>query len=286
MEQKKAFLEDGGGFDRIWNGTVNFLKRLRKTRFAQIAGLVLIFLFTVNSVFGVTVRQIHYNIVLIDLRRHLQSELNIAQSAGVSADRLDEINNILTEITLYGSWHDDLFDTYLEKFGEYPFSPRERQLLQECAVLCGRLEEAAFDSSSMSWCFALMLGLWMSCGKDRKIRYPLLAILAGYLVGHIPALLYWAYLAQDAAKAVHAICPLVFSSGVWPLPPESGILAQICTPDVFAGIWQEVMRGLGKNFLSIMDDIVFFALFIGVVICIEKLIDKIKAKKNKTEEST
>ena len=36
MKQKKekiGFLEDGGGFDRIWDGTVELLRRFKRSRY-------------------------------------------------------------------------------------------------------------------------------------------------------------------------------------------------------------------------------------------------------------
>lgn len=205
MERKKAFLEEGGGFDRIWDGTADFLREFPKKRFSRVVGLVLLALVMVGFVLGNVADCLLANVGHIDLNRHLQEEVGVAAREDVSAAERAEINAILYWVTRFEKYDDFLLDDYREHIGGEPFSAQEEELLSQYAALREQLYNVAQKLNSIWWQFAaLFLGWWMA--GFRKWKSIVLSLLSGFCIAAALVVACAVWLNHDAVSAVHTLC--------------------------------------------------------------------------------
>lgn len=281
MEQKKGFLEEGGGFDRIWDGTADLLRKFRKNRFSRVAGLVLLALVMISFVLGIVADCLLANVGHIDLNRHMQDELGIAARGDVSDAELAEINTILYWVAQFQKYDDYLLDDYRERIGGDPFTSQEEELLTQYAALREQLYSVAQKLNSIWWPFAAFLLGWWMAGGFRKWKSIVLSVLSGFCIAAAFVVAAAVWLNCDTVSAVHTLCGWLFTSDVWMLSTETSILAKIYPAEHTAGVLTESFIMAGRELLYEIGEFALF-LMVGVAVSLVSVaIEKFKKKKQR-----
>ena len=272
----KAFLEDGGGFDRIWNGAGNFLKRFRRSRYAPLLGMLVIVIMMITVVLVVSLGELNDTLRNNDLLIHLQREAGLPESAGLSEAEFEDMNNIFDALTWFWPVERSLND-YQDRHGYIPFSDEERALLTEFDHRYYRFENQVrkAEISLSAWIgICTCISRWLI--RDKQDKRFILAAVLGMGIGLIPVIFVWAKLACDFAGTVHSILQPLFSTVPDPMQLESGLLVSLFPESVLRGIAENAAYHIG---LSLM--IIFAVLFAATLIVV--VVDVV-SKRNKLKE--
>ena len=277
MEQKKAFLEDGGGFDRIWDGAGSLIKRFRCSRYAALLGMLIIIIMMITVVLVVSLGELHDTLQNNALLMHLQREAGLPESAGLSeAEFVDMNNNIFSALTYSWSVESSLND-YQTRRGCIPFSDGERALLTEFDHLYYRFSDLLRKAEIWlsAWIgICMCVARWLI--RDKQDKRFILAAMLGTGIGLIPILYAGAKLAGDFAGTIDALLQPLISSVTDPSQLESGLLASLFPESVLRGIAKNAAYHIGLS-LAIGFAVLFAAALIVVVV-------NVFSKRNKLKE--
>lgn len=281
MEQKKGFLEDGGGFDRIWDGTAEKLRCFRDTRWGRLLGVLLIalavFCFTANM----GLRTVRGGLGDSDLHKFLQREAGLPESAGLSEEEFSRFAYDLCSVA-YGWFSEWDIERFKEDFGYHPYSEQEVQLLLESNAMFDRLDDFLLDFDfwqSLITCLGMGIGGWL-IGK-KNIRLYLVSLFAGLIAALLPLAYFTACFMVDFTETMHFICGLLFASDAWMLSPETSIIARLMP--------ESVLMGIGKHILyELMEAAALYAgilLVIALIVLVVEYFERKKEKEEKIDES-
>ena len=277
MEQKKGFLEDGGGFDHIWDGTAERLRRFRDTRWGRLLGVLLIALAVFSIMADMGLRTVRSGLGDPDLHRLLQREAGLPESAGISEAEFSRFAYDLRSVA-YGWFSERDIERFKEDFGYNPYSEQEVQLLLESNAMFGSLDDFLLDYGiwrSLITCLDMGIGGWL-IGK-KNIRLYLVSLFAGLIAALLPVIYFTACFMVDFTETMHFICGLLFASDAWMLSPETSIIARLMP--------ESVLMGIGKHILyELLEAVVLFAAILLAVWLIVLAVEYFERKKEKEEK--
>ena len=281
MEQKKGFMEDGGGFDRIWDGTAEYLRRFRDMCWGRLLGVLLIalavFCFTANM----GLRTVRGSLGDPDLHRLLQREAGLPESAGLSEAEFSRCADDLSHVA-YGWFSERDIERFKEDFGYNPYSEQEVQLLLESNAIFDRLYDFLLDFDfwqSLITCLGMGISGWL-IGK-KNIRLYLAGMFAGLIAALLPVAYFTACFMVDFTETMHFLCGLLFVSDAWMLSPETSIIARLMP--------ESVLMGIGKHILyELLEAAALYAgilLVIALIVLVVEYFERKKEKEEKIDES-
>ena len=185
MEQKKGFMEDGGGFDRIWDGTAEKLRCFRDTRWGRLLGVLLIALVVFSIMADMGLRTVRNGLGKPELCLLLQHEAGMPEIVDLSEAELAHLSYDLGRM-VYGYFFEADIEAFVREFGYHPYSEQEVQLLLESNAMFERLYDFLMDFSlwrSVITCLGMSIGGWLIGKKNNRLY------LAGMFAGLIAALL-------------------------------------------------------------------------------------------------
>lgn len=281
MEQKKGFMEDGGGFDRIWDGAVEKLRRFRNTRWGRLLGVLLIAMAAFCFMADTELRTVRSGLGDPELYLLLQHEAGLPESVDLSEAELAHLSYDLGRM-VYGYFFEADIEAFVREFGYHPYSEQEVQLLLESNAMFDTLDDFLLDSGllrSLIMCLGMSIGGWM-IGK-KNIRLYLVGMLAGLAAALLPVAYFTACFMVDFTETMHFICGLLFASDAWMLSPETSIIARLMPESVLAGI--------GKHILyELLEGAVVYAgilLAVWLIVLVVEYFERKKEKEEKIDES-
>lgn len=161
----------------------------------------------------------------------LQSEAEILNSAGISAEDLRELDKRLAD-GLFAAWNSDTaFDNReIEVFGQMqpPFNSRELTHLYDCSRLLSIVRPGLT--------YALLLftgGLFLlCCGRKLQRKHVIAAWLASALI-LLPIVILGIWAAVDFGSAFTFFHRMLFTNDLWLLDPNTDLLIRICPSSMF-----------------------------------------------------
>lgn len=279
MEQKKGFLEEGGGFDRAWDGTIGHVysafKRFGKTRLATLLGILLI-AFTLFSLLASSeVGVFRGSLASYDLHMLLQREAGLPEAAGITEAEHSRFNLDLNDV-VYGWFSEKCIEGFEEDFGYNPYSEQEIQLLLESNEMFDRLDDWLMDSNiwrSLINSVGFVIGGWL-IGKKNNRRWlaaVLVSMFAGLAAAWLPVAYFAIRFARDFRGTMLCICDAFFSVDCRIFSPENSILARLMP--------ESVLRGIGDHILyEVMEGLAVVAGLLLVICLVAYLVDKISKR--------
>lgn len=281
MEQKKGFLEDGGGFDCIWDGTAEKLRCFRDTRWGRLLGVLLIALATFCFTADMELQSVRNGLGKSELYLLLQHEAGLPEAAGISEAELSHLSSDLGRM-VYGYFSERHIEAFAADFGYHPYSEQEVRLLLESNAMFDRLDGFLMDFGiwrSLINCLGISIGGWL-IGK-KNTRLFLTGMLGGFAAALLPLAYFTACFMVDFMETVHFICGLLFASDAWMLSPETSIIARLMP--------ESVLMGIGKHILyELLEAVVLFAailLAVWIIVLVVEYFERKKEKEEKTDES-
>ena len=277
MERKKGFMEDGGGFDRIWDGTVELLRRFRDSRYGLILGILLVALVSFTFLAEPGVRMFRASLGSSDLHILLQREAGLPEAAGLSEAEYSQLAYLLNDVA-YGWFSEKDIESFKEKFGYNPSSEQEMQLLLESNEIFDRLDDF-LNGGSLIWVKALgfPFGSWL-IGKKRKGKYYFASAFAGIAAALLPVMYFAIRFARDFRGTMLSVCDAFFSVNCRVFSPENSLLARLMP--------ESVLRGIGDHILyELMEGAAIVAGIVLVIWLVVYLVEKISKREKEDNEN-
>lgn len=245
MERRKGFMEDGGGFVRIWNGFLRAIKCFRHHWTAKLLGFLALLLAMAWLVNSYAWQELFYGVHNWNLLDRLQAEAGLPESVVISEEELFCINYDVVGIPRWGIQirQDHVEDLFAEKFGYNPISDQELQLINESAEYFSMLWDAELSIHPRNhrslFVLACGIGCWLMGRKKGGYAMQRTAVWLGFLIGALPVAIFALWGKIDFSGMLHAVCGWLFTGDIWLLNPEESLLAQIYP--------QSVLRGIGRH---------------------------------------
>jgi len=268
MERKKGFMEEGGGFDRIRNGTVELLRRFRDSKYGLILGALLLALVSFTFMVESEVRTFGTSLGNSDLHMLLQREAGLPESAGLSEAEYSQLTYLLNDVA-YGWFSEKDIESFQEKFGYNPFNEQEMQLLLESNALFDGFNDYLLDLGVWRLIFQTVgfsIGGWL-LGK-KNYRWWVAGFFAGLAAALLPAAYFAIRFARDFRGTMLSICDALFSVDCRVFSPENSILARLMP--------ESVLKGIGDHILyEVMEGVATIVGLLLVICLVAYLVDKI-----------
>lgn len=274
MERKKGFMEDGGGFDRIWDGTVELLRRFKGTAYARALAVLLVIAFVFCFMTEYNLRNFANHLY----NRFSQSEADVLETGEDSAAEIGIVcDDLRWMISGYLTEHN--FRDHEEELGYSIYTDQEKQFILESSALFDKLDDLTQSLdiwSSVLGPLAWSLLLWLSAEKGK--RWGMFVVLGGLAVAFLPIAFFAACFARDYAGTVETICGALYTADCWRLSPETSIIARLMPENAF--------KGMGLELLN--EALQVAAVLIAILFAIESvflIIHHFRHKKQEKEES-
>ncbi len=281
MEQKKGFMEDGGGFDRIWDGTAEKLRRFRGTHRGRLLGVLLIALAAFCFTADMELQSVRNGLGKPELYLLLQHEAGLPETAGISEAELAHLSYDLGR-TVYGYFSERHIEAFAADFGYNPYSEQEVQLLLESNAMFDRLDDFLLDFGiwrSLITCLGMSIGGWLIGKKNSRLF--LVGMLAGLAAALLPVAYFTACFMADFTETLHFICGLLFATDCWMLSPETSIIARLMPESVLAGIGKHILYEL----LEAAAVYAGILLACWLIVLVVEYFERKKEKEEKIDES-
>jgi len=270
MEQKKGFLEDGGGF----------LKRIRCSRYAPLWGMLIIVIMMITVVLVFSLNELNDTLQNNALLMHLQREAGLPESAGLSEAEFVDMNDISFALAWPGTVESRI-DDYQTRHGSMPFSDGERSLLIEFEHRYDRFEDLVWKAwlNLPTWIgICLCLARWLI--RDAQGKRFILAAVLGTGIALMPIIFVGVKLTGDFAGTLHSLLQPLFSSAPDMTQVESGLLAALFPESVLKGLAKNAAYHIG---LSLTLIIVFLSAVALIVIVVDVVSKRNKRKEEREE---